>query len=256
MSAQTQQVNVLLVEDNRLSREIASSFLEEYGLAFGVAVNGQEALDVFEKSNFNIILLDIEMPLLNGYAVANKIRESNSEIPIIAMTGHDTEEEKQKCISSGMNACISKPFEKEKLYAMILAHLNIPYTMPMGMEQPALEPVKTVTDLSHLREISKGRKVFFLSMIEIFLEQNQEDMQELEKSVYKEDFDNIRLLSHKIATSITFMGLEKHIYSKLKEMEQLGEDQTQPGKIKILFQEVAAVCAKANEELRMVKDIE
>jgi len=176
----------------------------------------KKGLEAIEKLKPELVFLDIEMPLLNGYEVAKKIRESGSNVSIIAMTGHDSENEKQKCISVGMNSCISKPFDKEKLYSLILAQLNLPYSNPLGKEQRvAMDAPKGVTDLSHLREISKGRKAFFMSMIEIFLEQNQEDMNTLQVAVRDEDFDTIRLLAHKIATSITFMGLEKHIYAQL-----------------------------------------
>jgi CheY-like chemotaxis protein len=249
--------SILLAEDNRLSRELASSFLEEHGFSFGIAINGQEAFEKFSQSDFKLILLDIEMPLLNGYEVAKKIRATGSAVPIIAMTGHESEKEKAKCISAGINDCISKPFDKEKLHSLIAAYLHLPSSLPPRMESPVLtSPRHGVTDLTHLRSISKGRKVFFLSMIEIFLEQNQEDMQALEKAISETNFETIHLLSHKIATSIIFMGLEKHIYAQLKEMERLGEGNTSIEKIKKLFAEVAAVCAKAEEELKLVKDIE
>jgi CheY-like chemotaxis protein len=252
----TQKGNVLLVEDNRLGREMAASFLEENGFTFSAAVNGQEALDVFAGAEFDLVLLDIEMPVLNGYEVAKKIRAAGSAVPIIAMTGHDSENEKQKCLAAGMNDCISKPFDTQKLLSLILAYLNLTSaTASTGeVSVPAGSP-ESVIDLSHLRSISKGRNAFFMSMIEIFLEQNNEDMSGLETAIKKNDFENIHLLAHKIATSIIFMGLEKHIHSKLKEIEQLAETRSNPERIKKLFREVAVVSAKADAELRMVKDI-
>ncbi len=251
------QVNVLLADDSLLSRELAAAFLGELGFSYSTAANGSEALGLLESSSFHLVLLDIEMPVLNGYDTARKIREAGMKLPIIAMTGHDTDSEREKCTQSGIDACVTKPFQKEKLHSLMLALLNIlrPEQALPGSTHDGGDARSSakVTDLTHLAEISRGRKDFFMSMISIFLEQNREDMDTLEAALRKSDFDTIRLMAHKIGTSVSFVGLERHVLPQLKEMEQLGEQKINLPKARKLFYEVALVCETAEKELVAVQ---
>jgi two-component system, sensor histidine kinase len=248
-----QQVNVLLADDSLLSRELTAAFLGEQGFSYSMAENGSEALGLLERSNFQIVLLDIEMPVLNGYDTARKIREAGMTLPIIAMTGHDSDSEREKCTQSGIDACVTKPFQKEKLHSLMLALLHIirpEQALPAsGNGRGDARTQGTVTDLTHLATLSRGRTDFFMSMISIFLEQNREDMNTLETALRQGDFDTIRLMAHKIGTSISFVGLERHILSQLKEMELIGEHKINLPKARKLFYEVALVCEKAEKEL-------
>ncbi|HET6990014.1 MAG TPA: Hpt domain-containing protein, partial [Bacteroidia bacterium] len=108
-------------------------------------------------------------------------------------------------------------------------------------------------DLAYLEKITKGNEQFLLSMIDIFLEQNPEDVNMLRNAVRDADFETIRLISHKIKTSVVFIGLDKHIQSQLAEMEKLGTEAQQLGEIKKLFAEVDHVCGKADQELKIIK---
>jgi CheY-like chemotaxis protein len=253
MNAQTR---ILLVEDNQLNQEIAASFLEEAGFTCSIADNGQVALDLLRHGNFDLVLMDVEMPVLGGIATVMRMRELLINIPVIALSAHDSPAEQQKCIAAGMNACIQKPFEKEELYAVIRRELNMAFlpgaeSISGGADTSAF--AGEVTDLAYLTHISKGRQDFFYLMIDIFLEQNATDMVTLGTAVDNSDYETIRLLSHKIKTSITFIGLEKHILTRLVEMEELGQQKKDPARIRVLFKYVDAVCAKAVEELITVK---
>ena len=123
-------INVLLVEDNELNREIALTILEDYGFTVECAENGKEALDKVienEDSYYDLILMDIQMPVMNGYEAASAIRNLDNpmkaDIPIVAMTANAFDEDKQNAYKAGMNGHIAKPIEVPKLIKEIVKAL-------------------------------------------------------------------------------------------------------------------------------------
>ncbi|HDY87991.1 MAG TPA: response regulator, partial [bacterium] len=98
--------------------------LKRQGYTVEVASNGEEVLEGLKKQHFDIVLMDVQMPKMDGIKAAQAIRSStdnafNPEIPIIAVTAHAFEEEKEKCLKAGMNSCVTKPFEGEELFKEI-----------------------------------------------------------------------------------------------------------------------------------------
>ena len=115
-------VRILLAEDNALNQMVAKKFLQKKGMIVEVASDGQQAINMAEKSNYDVILMDIQMREKDGYQAAKEIKESlGAEIKIIAMTAHAFRGEEQKCLDAGMNDYISKPLKKELLYQKIAA---------------------------------------------------------------------------------------------------------------------------------------
>ncbi|EKD28312.1 MAG: hypothetical protein ACD_79C00343G0002 [uncultured bacterium] len=119
-SPNTRPLKVLLAEDNLINRKIAVAILNKYGYKVETAVNGQEVIEFLKREKFDVILMDVQMPVMDGLEATLIIRNSNeklldSQIPIIALTAHAFEEDKAKFIKAGMNSFISKPFNKEQL---------------------------------------------------------------------------------------------------------------------------------------------
>jgi signal transduction histidine kinase/CheY-like chemotaxis protein len=119
------RLNILLVEDNHLNVKLIHSLFSEYSLKLEVAENGSVGIEKLKQGNFDIVLMDMEMPVMNGYEAATVIRhELKSKIPIIAMTAHAMSGEKERCLSLGMNDYISKPINAnllfEKIYELTL----------------------------------------------------------------------------------------------------------------------------------------
>lgn len=121
-------LNILLVEDNQLNQILAKKVLTDWKWKVEIAENGKVALEKLEKSNFDLILMDIQMPEMDGYETTRKIRQTfkspKSDIPIMAMTAHALAGEAEKCINVGMNNYISKPFDKKILFSKILSLVN------------------------------------------------------------------------------------------------------------------------------------
>ncbi|WP_170147950.1 response regulator [Marinoscillum furvescens] len=109
-------VEVLLVEDNAVNIMVAEKFLKRWGAKVVVAKNGQEAIDAVGNSAFDVILMDLQMPIMDGYEAVRKIRQRGVSIPIIALTASALMEEQRKIFDAGMDAFVTKPFEPEELY--------------------------------------------------------------------------------------------------------------------------------------------
>ncbi len=119
-------VNILLAEDNLINQKVASKLLFKKGAQVDIANNGSEVLEMLEKKKYDIILMDINMPVLDGFETTQCIRENVSgfqRIPIIALTASALASEKAKCIEVCMDDYLSKPFKADELFEKITAQL-------------------------------------------------------------------------------------------------------------------------------------
>ncbi len=114
---------ILLAEDNLFNQKVTVAMLKKLGLVTEVASNGLEVLEKVSQKSYALILMDCEMPKMNGFEATNQIRsreQSNGQhIPIIAMTAHSSQEDRESCFNAGMDDYISKPFKIEDLQAML-----------------------------------------------------------------------------------------------------------------------------------------
>ena len=115
-------VRVLIAEDNPINMKIASRFLDKWGIVYEKAVNGLEAVSLFEKHQFDLVLMDLEMPEMDGYGALKAIRGLNSTIPAIAFTAAVFDNMKESLINQGFNDFIQKPFRPLDLQAKLVAY--------------------------------------------------------------------------------------------------------------------------------------
>lgn len=119
-------INILLVEDNKINLKVATKFIEKWGFKVETAENGLIALDKIKNKVFDIVLMDLQMPEMDGYTATEIIRNTNSNIPIIALTASATTEDIEKTKKIGFNDFIVKPFNPDDLYSKIInIHLYI-----------------------------------------------------------------------------------------------------------------------------------
>jgi CheY-like chemotaxis protein len=114
---------VLLVEDNTINQQVAREILEQAGLEVDLANDGKEAVELAEKHKYDVILMDIQMPIMDGFAATNQIRNSKSEtrnVPIVAMTAHAMAGDREKSIAAGMVDHVTKPIDSAELYRILL----------------------------------------------------------------------------------------------------------------------------------------
>lgn len=124
-------IKVLVAEDNYINQKLISKLLLNKGYNINIVDDGQKVLDALEKDKYHIVLMDIQMPIMDGYQATKLIRAkeitSGKYIPIIAVTAFAMESDRQKCFEIGMDDYISKPFNKDDFYKIIEKHLLIHY---------------------------------------------------------------------------------------------------------------------------------
>ncbi|MDO9184878.1 MAG: PAS domain S-box protein [Bacteroidia bacterium] len=205
-------VKILLFEDNVLNQRLAGKILTKFGFDFEIAENGKIGLEKLKHGKFDLVLMDLQMPEMDGYQATIAIRnELKLQIPIIAMTPHSLVGEKEKCIEIGMNDYIGKPFTQDDLYNKISFNL-------IEKKQDSSAKSKIIgtgdanrdsnpIDLSYLKELSDGNKQFEKEMIELFLNQVPGDVSSLDVAFKNSDALQVKSLSHKLKSSITVVGL-------------------------------------------------
>jgi len=119
------KIKILITEDKKINQEILMGILEDSGLEIDIACNGKEAVERCKQKRYALILMDIEMPIMDGYEATRIIRECNSEIPIIALTANSTIEDRYKTKAIGMNEHLSKPIEPKVLYQTFSKYINV-----------------------------------------------------------------------------------------------------------------------------------
>jgi CheY-like chemotaxis protein len=115
-------LNVLLVEDNTINQMVAKELLESVNVNVSISGDGKQALDALHKSTFDMILMDIQMPVMDGFEATRRIRDAQNEIPIIALTANATKDDKEECIRVGMDDYLSKPIKTEELYRKVFMY--------------------------------------------------------------------------------------------------------------------------------------
>jgi len=117
------KTNILLVEDNPINQEIITGLLENSDIKLDIASNGKEGVDLFKKNSYALILMDIQMPIMDGYEASKIIRKIDKDIPILALSANAMQEDMEKSKSHGMNSHLNKPIDVEKLYKVLLKYI-------------------------------------------------------------------------------------------------------------------------------------
>ncbi len=203
---------ILLVEDNPINQKVAINFLDKLGLKANVALNGAEALKLYERFSYDLILMDCQMPVMDGYEATRKIRkmEKNGKkhIPIIAMTAHSMPGDMEKCINAGMDDYIAKPFDPETFNTIIdkwLEKLNEP-----AKEAP-FKPEKTnpliFNEKDMMMRVLEDRN-FGKKLVNVFLDDASKRIISLENSISGKDIKTSRREAHTLKSSSANVGGE------------------------------------------------
>jgi len=222
---------VLIADDNAINREVVLRWLGKWGCTTMPAVNGREALELVRREDFDLVLMDCQMPEMDGYAASTAIRALQGpkrQIPIIAVTAHALEGDRQKCIDAGMDDYITKPIKPEELAAAIErwsdrivdTHSALAPPSP-GMEHPGEAPTPVVIlDLAVLDEL---RDVLgddgMISLVEMFQEQSEEFEAGFGLAIGARDAERLARISHTLkgvarqfgaeAVAVTCQSLER-----------------------------------------------
>lgn len=247
-----QPLTILLAEDHILNQKLAMTYLRNFGLSVDLAENGMEAVEKFKSTQYDLVLMDIQMPLLDGYHATKQIREElKSNVPIIAMTANIMANEREKCLSYGMNDYLSKPFKEIDLYNIINLHIGNKKQSQIQTTELKASENDNIINQEHLNTLSRGNKTFIKEIVAIFVEQNPIEIRELEDAIINKNYSSIRSISHKMKTSVGFIGINQ-LLPELTNIENLAINEGDLNNIRSIFNNVKVICQKAIIELKRI----
>jgi CheY-like chemotaxis protein len=189
-------VRVLLAEDHPVNRTVVVRLLENLGASVAAAANGREALELWSKDRFHVLVLDLEMPEVDGYGVTREIRAAQGRIPIVALTAHAGEEERERCLRAGMDGFLTKPVVESDLASVIQAVLKVGNPLPVFDREAASGRANGDRDL--LAELSR-----------IFLEETPGTLKKLEQAVERGETESIERLAHRMKGALLMLAASR-----------------------------------------------
>ncbi|MEP7374270.1 MAG: response regulator [Chitinophagaceae bacterium] len=220
---------ILVVEDNEINQSLIKHLFTDWQLEFNLANNGKEALAKLRQKKYDLILMDIQMPEMDGYTAAQEIRNKlKLDTPIIAMTAHALSGEREKCLSYGMDDYISKPIEYEQLYKLIgqfIQKNKLVSLQKKASNKTSNGPYKYL-NLQYMKEVSMGNAEYEKTVTEQFIESIPGDLHSIEKAWQENDIPYLRQVAHNLRTTVSVMGLNEMLqpYLDALEYENLAEE--------------------------------
>lgn len=216
-------IDILIVEDNLVDQKLLSGYLQEYDINFSLASDGFEAQYLLTQQTYQLILLDLSLPKMNGYQLTTLIRQKlKIETPIVAITAYEFDEVKDQCFSLGMNGCFAKPVGRVELMGILTQFLLAERL------QSAAEELYEWIDLTYLQEISLGDQNFEIEIAQKFIETIEIDCQELKASFLNKNYKQLKAVAHRMLSTIYVMGLKPHLEETLRSIETdaINEEET------------------------------
>jgi PAS domain S-box-containing protein len=244
----TAQLHVLLVEDNDINRLYAKSILKNWQCHIDVAENGLVAVEKIKNNFYDVVLMDIQMPVMDGYEATKAIRSMNqcSKVPIIALTANATQRDVEKCRLAGMNDYLPKPFTPEDLFQKLFKDLKIRPAQKAAKPDPQ-KPAQSY-NLDYLRSVSGNNAEFIQEMITTFLQTLPGILDEMQKACRDESWEKLSRLAHQIKPSFTLMGLDA-LRAKILFIEEHGKSVTRTDELAETVADFVSRCELVIEDL-------
>lgn len=233
--------NILIVEDNDMNRFIAIQSLHYFGCNVDEATNGFEAIKKVTQNRYDLILMDIQMPEMDGLEATLHIRNQLKLVtPIMALTANAFRHDIDKYLRAGMDNFVTKPFSEEELYAKMFPFLKENETLDSVTNTP-------LYDLTGLEELSHGDEKFVKHMLQLFVKVSNEAITELEDALENSDYQQISKTAHRIKPSIDNMGIVT-LKDKIRALEKFPADGDSEARKKLIML-VKDTLKKVSEQL-------
>jgi len=208
LDAEIKNIKILVVEDIPLNQLLMKTLLDDFGFERDIADNGKIAIEKLKKNSYDIILMDLQMPEMNGFEATEYIRNIlKSEIPIIALTADVTTVDLAKCKAVGMNDYIAKPVDERLLYSKILGAVRKSIAANTSSDTVQGEPRKLrCTDMDYLNRRTKSNPTLMMEMISLYLEQTPTLINTMKQSLEIKDWKSLYGAVHKMIPSFAIMG--------------------------------------------------
>lgn len=208
------KAHILLAEDHRINQILARALLEKRGWTVEIAHNGEEAFASWEKGGFDLILMDVQMPEVDGLQATRMIREAESEtgmhVPIIGLTAHAMKGDREECLNAGMDDYIAKPVCPDSLYKTIDRRLFSP-----GQDLPAVDLNDILTNLD-------GDRNFLADLVEQFVSDYPVSLKNLKNAFERKDYRQAEMIAHTLKSVVGIFGARQATHL-LQSLENLSE---------------------------------
>ena len=252
-NVEIKNIKVLVVEDMALNQLLMKTLLDDFELEHEIASNGKIAIEKLKNKSFDIILMDLQMPIMNGFEATEYIRNKmKSQIPIIALTADVTTVDLKKCKAVGMNDYISKPIDERLLFSKIIDLLKKP--LPVKYSQLPAD-ISNYVDLAYLHKRTKGDADLMNEMITLYLEQTPPLIAQMNKSLLENDWDSLSSAAHKMIPSFAIMGIHKNFEDIARKIQEYTSKQEHLDEVQALVIQLAYVCNQACEELKLAVNL-
>ncbi|MBI5539418.1 MAG: PAS domain S-box protein [Bacteroidia bacterium] len=246
-------IKVLVVEDIALNQLLMKTLLDDYGFDRDIAGNGKIAIEKLQAKSYDVILMDLQMPEMNGFEATDYIRNKmNSKIPIIALTADVTTVDLAKCKAVGMNDYIAKPVDERLLYSKIVGLVKKPSLQHVNkiieVEIDNNKKLKCI-DLAYLIHRTKSDPQLMMEMISLYLEQTPPLISAMRQSMENKDWSSLYSAVHKIIPSFSIMGISADFEIMAKKVQEYASTQKQTDGIPDLVLQLGNICEQACVEL-------
>ncbi|MFV5687898.1 response regulator [Flavobacterium sp. ZT3R25] len=263
LDSEMKNIKILVVEDIALNQLLMKTLLDDFGFERDIAENGKIAIEKLKEKEYDIILMDLQMPEMNGFEATEYIRKTmNSKIPIIALTADVTTVDLAKCKAVGMNDYLAKPVDEKLLYSKIVNILTKPKRTEVNEileeEQNTKKKLRCI-DLVYLNQRTKSNPKLMMEMISLYLAQTPPLISTIRQSLEEQNWQLLGSAAHKMIPSFSIMGISPDFENMAKRIQEFATAQEKNEEIHDLVQQLEEVCLQActelEEELQIIKNI-
>ena len=250
-------VKILVVEDIPLNQLLMKTILDDLGFDRDIAENGKIAIEKLKINSYDIILMDLQMPEMNGFEATEYIRNTmKSKIPIIALTADVTTVDLAKCKAIGMNDYVSKPVNEELLYNKIISLVRKPTSLIVetkinqeNQNKSKQDKIAKYINLNYLNKHTKSNPALIMEMISLYLKQTPSLIDNMKQSLQNKDWNSLQAAAHKMIPSFSIMGIHTDFENIAKKVHEYANTQLQTENINDLVLQLEKVCMQACKEL-------
>ncbi len=253
MDTEIKNIKVLVVEDIALNQLLMKTLLDDFGFERDIAANGKIAIEKLQTKAYDIILMDLQMPEMNGFEATEYIRNTmNSNIPIIALTADVTTVDLAKCKAVGMNDYIAKPVDERLLYSKIIGLIKKPLLVKQtaNKENRNDKKIKCI-NLDYLMRRTKSNPTLMMEMISLYLQQTPPLISTMKQSFQDKDWNSLQSAVHKMIPSFSIMGIHSDFENMAKRVQEYANTEQKKDEISDFVLQLENICMQACEELEI-----
>ncbi|WP_372881054.1 ATP-binding protein [Psychromonas sp.] len=258
--------HILLVDDNELNQEVATTLLQTRGIQVSQAENGCIAVEKVRENNYDAILMDIQMPVMDGYQATLKIREFNQQIPILAMTANAIKDELQHILEIGMNDYINKPIDVAGMFKVLKRWISVepgPITKSTALSDPDDDNQDADNSFSHFKQIDKkaglatcdNNLILYIKLLSKFKKSNTLFAEEFKRAWHAGQWQKAQLIAHNLTGTAGNIGA-KNLYLGCVALERQCKNKAETYAVQESLNRVIMQLSRVTEEIGLMQQLQ